>query len=220
MWLSDPDVWKIIEKESVLISAAGNSVIIQRKASPGHNIDSLNAHSLPQGQKAFSSKEINKLRPDRLGEGSFFKRKFKVTMSVEVVEGLPPILLGAGAKAVIEFEWRRQLPVVVGVLSFLMGRKRTERGITSRRMVEVGLEFAAACWGDDDEASRFEKVCQFRESDLVVVPIDGFDSSIAWNVSFSVLYGNSGDGVKAKELERIGAAMANLVEWIRESLSH
>ncbi|KAG6485157.1 uncharacterized protein LOC122012628 [Zingiber officinale] len=148
------------------------------------------------------------------------RRKFKVAVSVEAVEGLPPALPGAGAAAAVEFEWRRRLPVVVGALSFLVGRKRAERGITSRRMVEAGLEFAAARWGDDDEASRFENVCRFRESDLVAGPIVGFDSGRAWNVSFSVLYGNSDDGVKAKELERIGTATANLVEWVRESLSH
>lgn len=116
------------------------------------------------------------------------RRKFKVAVSVEAVEGLPPALPVAGAEAAIEFEWRRRLPVVAGALSFLVGRKRAERGITSRRMVKAGSEFAAARWGDDDEASRFEKVCRFRESDLVVGPIDGFDSGRAWNVSFSVLY--------------------------------
>lgn len=116
------------------------------------------------------------------------RRKFKVAVSVEAVEGLPPALPEAGAASAVEFEWRRRLPVVVGALSFLVGRKRPERGITSRRMVEAGLEFAAARWGDDDEASRIEKVCRFRDSDLVARPIYGFDSGRAWDVSFSVLY--------------------------------
>ncbi|KAG6468816.1 myosin-binding protein 3-like [Zingiber officinale] len=56
---SDLDVWKITEKESVLISADGNSVIIQGKASQVCNADTLDTRSIPQEQKSLISKEMN-----------------------------------------------------------------------------------------------------------------------------------------------------------------
>ncbi|XP_074587010.1 uncharacterized protein LOC141842922 [Curcuma longa] len=154
-------------------------------------------------------------------ENMRMRKKFKVCVRVDAVEGLPSALPGSGAAAAVEIEWRRRpSPMVVGALSFLVGRKKPERGVTSKRIVEEeGLNVAAARWGDGDQENRFEKVCRFRDSDLVAGPIDGLDSCRAWEVSFTVLYGNSDDGVEVKELERIGTATVDLVEWARESLS-
>lgn len=117
------------------------------------------------------------------------RKKFKVSVRVDAVEGLPSSLPGAGAAAAVEIEWcRRPSPMVVGALSFLVGRKKPERGVTPKGIVEEGLNVATARWGDGDQDNRFEKACRFRDSDLVAGPIDGFDSVRAGDVSFSVLY--------------------------------
>ncbi|RZR97202.1 hypothetical protein BHM03_00026330, partial [Ensete ventricosum] len=105
------------------------------------------------------------------------RRKCKVTVKVVGLEGLPPI----PGVAAVEVGWRR-LPKVGGALSYLMGRKRPARSVSSGRPVEDGW---AVRWDDDDESSRFENVCRLCDPNSV--------SGSAHDVSFSVLYEMSSD---------------------------
>ncbi|CAL9081502.1 unnamed protein product [Musa textilis] len=132
------------------------------------------------------------------------RRKCKVTVKVVGLEGLPPL----PGVAAVEVGWRR--PPKVGALSYLMGRKRPARSVSSRRPVEDGW---AVRWDDDDESSRFENVCRLCDPNSVSGP--------AHDVSFSVLYGSGEEeGSKTNKLERIGTTNVRLAEWAKESQSH
>ncbi|CAL9202432.1 unnamed protein product [Musa hybrid cultivar] len=132
------------------------------------------------------------------------RRKCKVTVKVVGLEGLLPL----PGVAAVEVGWRR--PPKVGALSYLVGRKRPARSVSSRRPVEDGW---AVRWDDDDESSRFENVCRLCDPNSVSGP--------AHDVSFSVLYGSGEEeGSKTNKLERIGTTNASLAEWFKESQSH
>uniref|UniRef100_A0A1D1YYK1 Argininosuccinate synthase n=1 Tax=Anthurium amnicola TaxID=1678845 RepID=A0A1D1YYK1_9ARAE len=134
------------------------------------------------------------------------KRKYRVKVKVERVDGLFPGSAGADAgggdgddplAVAVEIRWKG--PARSRGLSYLRGRRKPARCVLVERTVADG----AAEWGDGENAAAFDNVCGFSVADR-----DG--SFSAWDVSFHLLCGRGNEG--ERKLEEIGMAMLNLGE--------